>query len=123
MRTSRWINWVVALLGVWAIIAPFVLGFSTLTIPLWNTIVVGIALVILGIWSALSNNPAMVKTLDWINAIIGAWLIISPFVLGFSVTTVSGMWNAIIVGAIVLVLEVWAALSVRTGTPVSGDYE
>ena len=122
MRTSNGINWVVAVIGVWEALAPFILGYSQVNAAVWNAVIVGIAFIIFAVWSALSNNPTTVRTLDWINVVLGAWLIFAPFVLGYSIIVVA-MWNAIIVGIIVAALEIWAALSVGTGTPVSGDYE
>jgi hypothetical protein len=35
------------------------------------------------------NNDQQVKTAGWINVILGVWLIVSPFLLGFSGTTLS----------------------------------
>jgi hypothetical protein len=113
MNTSNKINWVVAAIGVWEIIAPWVLGYNTLMPAVWNAVIVGAVILILAVWSALSNSPTTVRALDWINAILGGWLIIAPFVLGYSTFTVAALWNPIIVGIVVAVLEVWAALSVR----------
>ncbi len=38
---ERWEYWVAGIVGVGAILAPFVLGFSTLTTALWTLLVVG----------------------------------------------------------------------------------
>ena len=43
------------------------------------------------------------KTFAWISVLAGIWLILSPFVLGFSNLT-SGLWNNIVVGAVVIIL-------------------
>ena len=113
MRTSNRINWVVAILGVWEIIAPFVLGYVTVRPPFWNNIIFGAALLVLSVWSALSASVTVDRTLDWIDAVIGIWLIVAPFVLGYTTVT-AALWNDIIVGIVVVVLSAWAALSVRT---------
>ena len=114
MNTSNKINWFVAAVGVWEILAPLILGYSDLAVAVWNTVIVGIAVVVLAVWSALSDNPSTVRALDWINAILGGWLIIAPFILGYSTFTVAALWNPIIAGIIIAVLEVWAGLSVRS---------
>ncbi len=44
-----------------------------------------------------------VKVLSGINIILGAWMIIAPFVLGYSNNPVA-LWNNIIIGAIVVSL-------------------
>jgi hypothetical protein len=53
------------------------------------------------------------KVLSGINIVLGAWMIIAPFVLGYSANPVA-MWNSIIVGAIVLILA-W----IRAANPAS----
>ncbi|TAK09879.1 MAG: hypothetical protein EPO39_01475 [Candidatus Manganitrophaceae bacterium] len=51
----------------------------------------------------------------WINFILGLWLIISPFLLGYSHVR-PAMWNEIIVGVLVLIFSstVGASLTGRT---------
>jgi hypothetical protein len=46
----------------------------------------------------------------------GAWLIASPFVLGFT-ANIAAMWNQLIVGLLVGILATWAAV----GTSDAGD--
>lgn len=41
--------WVFVLVGIWLIIAPFVLGYSSETTPLWNSILVGVLVTVVGI--------------------------------------------------------------------------
>jgi len=114
MGTHKVLSWLVALAGLWEIIAVFVLGYTASSIALWNAIIIGAALVVLGVWAALSNQKTTDKTLDLINAVLGVWLIIAPFVLGYSRVITAAIWNDIIVGIVVVVLAVWAALAVST---------
>ncbi len=104
------LSWIIALAGVWEIISPFILGFSTAMTGLWDNIIVGVILIILGVWAALSSNLNTARVLNWISAVVGVWMIISPFVLGTSAMA-AVMWDEIVVGIIVLILGVWAALS------------
>ena len=115
MGTGKALSWLVALAGLWEVIAPFVLGYTSGTAE-YNAIIVGIVLIILGVWSALSNDAGTDRTLNWVNALIGLWLVLSPFILGFS-GFVTAMTNAIIVGVIVIILAVWAAVQFRSPTP------
>ena len=58
--TGRWASWLTALIGIWLIITPWVYGY-TLTGWVWNSIVVGIIMLVLGSWAATSTkrgNPA-----------------------------------------------------------------
>jgi SPW repeat len=104
------LSWIVALAGLWEIVAPFILGFGTVATGVWNNVIVGIILIILGVWAAVARNVTTAKTLDWIAAVVGLWLIVSPFILGTSVIT-AALWNDIVVGIIALVCGAWAALA------------
>jgi len=42
----------------------------------------------------------MTRWQDWANLVLGVWLILSPWLLGFSGIP-SAMWNAVIVGVVV----------------------
>lgn len=119
MKTARSLSWVVAIAGLWEFLAPFLLGYSAVKSAMWDAVIFGLAILVLGVWAAVSNMEGTVKTLDWINAILGLWLIIAPFFLAYSATAVA-MWNDIIIGVVVLVLAAWAALVVggrSTGQP------
>lgn len=46
------------------------------------------------------------KNYLWIFVLAGIWLIIAPFVIGYS-STVSALWNDIVVGIIVAVVAIF----------------
>lgn len=56
--------------------------------------------------------------MNWINAILGLWLIIAPFSLGYS-THAEPFWNGIIVGLVVAVLAGYLALQEGKGVQTS----
>jgi hypothetical protein len=113
MKTVKTLSWLVVLLGIWEVLAPFILGYSSKAGALWDAIILGIALIILAGWAALSNQDSTVKALEWINVALGVWLIIAPFVLGYYyIAIVAAIWNDIIVGIVVAVLAMWAALTI-----------
>lgn len=49
---ERWEYWVAGIVGVGAILAPFVLGFSALSAALWTLVIVGVVSVLVA-WSKL----------------------------------------------------------------------
>jgi VIT1/CCC1 family predicted Fe2+/Mn2+ transporter len=51
--SAPWMSWVNAVLGVWMIISPFILGLTAVTGVMTNFIIVGIAFLVFGVWSAL----------------------------------------------------------------------
>lgn len=58
----------------------------------------------------------------WMNFILGLWLIISPFLLGYS-NVRPAMWNQIIIGVLVLIFSstLGASISGQRTTYRSGE--
>jgi uncharacterized membrane protein HdeD (DUF308 family) len=113
------LSWIIAILGLWEfgdIAALFVPGFGIIPVFVWNHIIVGLVLVIAGVWAARTNNANTAKIMSWIAVVAGVWLIIGTLILRRPVMAI-GAWNDVIVGVIVVVLGVWAAL---TSPRVSG---
>ena len=127
-QTVQWTSGINIVAGLWLIIAPFVLGYVDIRAALWNDIVVGIIVAAFAV--ARVARPLMNPSLSWINAVLGLWLIVAPFALGygrgvdaealaaegFVGAAPTAMWNDIIVGVIILVLGAWSALSARGRT-------
>ena len=109
MKTAKGLNWVLAVAGLWEIIAPFAIGYSSVTGAMVNAIILGILILGIGIWAAVINSGGAIKALSWINAILGLWVLLSPFIIRYSQTT-GAMVNDLIVGIGVLIIGVWAAL-------------
>ena len=127
-ETVQWTSGVNIVAGLWLIIAPFVLGYDEIRAALWNDVVIGIIVAAFAV--ARVARPLMNPSLSWINAVLGLWLIVAPFVLGYGRVVEAealaaegavgagqiAMWNDIIVGVIILVLGAWSALSARGRT-------
>jgi hypothetical protein len=58
----------------------------------------------------LTSKAGTAKTMDWIAAVAGVWLMLARFILG-TPAIAAALWNDIIVGAIVIILGVWTALA------------
>ena len=90
--SSSWVNIVLA---IWVIISPFVLAFSSPRV-MWSNVATGIIVGILAIIrSSVRNQPGW----SWITALIGIWLILSPFVFG--VVSGATLWNNVVLGIII----------------------
>lgn len=116
------LNRIIALLGLWVfadITALFVPDFGRIPDYLWNHIIIGFLLMIAGVWAAWTGNAGTARTLNWIAAGAGLWLMFSSFVLRYPVIT-AGLWNDLIVGATAFVLGVWAALKTHPGAKDHG---
>ncbi|MFZ0916568.1 MAG: SPW repeat protein [Candidatus Udaeobacter sp.] len=96
---TRWneggISWINILLAIWLIISPFVLTFSIFPMAMWNNVITGI---VIGLIAMLRTSMPQHPGWSWSNVILGIWLILSPFVLGFSQ---AALWNNVILGIII----------------------
>ena len=57
---EKWEYWVAGLAGVGAILAPFVLGFASITAALWALITIGVVSVI-AVWIKLYSRKPILK--------------------------------------------------------------
>jgi len=102
------------LAGIWLLISPFVLAFSRdLNGAITNNVVLGIVIGLLALYRFF-NPSANNIWVSWLNALLGVWVLISPWVVGFNRSN-AAMTNNVIVGIIVIILSVWSALA-STGT-------
>jgi len=126
----HWHDWVNALLAVWLFISPWVLNFggvvdggagtATAAVAMtaaWNAWILGVIVFILAITAArqLGSGP------EWLNVLLGIWVFIAPWVLGF-VGFPAASWEHWIVGAVIAIIGFLGVSSMttttRTGTPV-----
>lgn len=102
------------LLGIWLIIAPFVLAYTEVDAR-WNDVIVGILIVLM----AGSRLMQMSVTApSWVNVILGLWLLIAPFVMAYQSN--DAFWNNILVGIAVIAFGLWSASTVETERDVRG---
>jgi hypothetical protein len=104
--TTQWKDAGNLLLGIWLAISPWVLSYATQATPAWNAHAVGVIIAV----AALAALVAFHAWEEWVNAALAAWLIISPYALGFSGLT-AAFWNQLIVGVLVGALAIWAAVT------------
>ncbi|MCL5666201.1 MAG: SPW repeat protein [Patescibacteria group bacterium] len=93
------------IIGIWLILSPFILGFSSISSAVENNIIVGALVAIFAISGLVGTRIAWSRI---INVVFGIWLFFSPFALGFD-TSARAMWNNVILGIIVIVLASWSA--------------
>jgi hypothetical protein len=115
--TAQWKDVVNLVLGVWLVISPWVFGFAAEQAPTWNVWIIGAVIAI----AALAALVAFNRWEEWVNAVLGAWLILSPFILGFG-GLMNATWNQIVVGAIVGILAIWSAVTTpETASPATSQ--
>lgn len=117
MDRRRWQDPSAFIIGVWLIASPWALGsFSPDSVPLgidaWNVLICGIAVAILSA-AALASYRLWE---EWVNLLIGIWLIVSPWILHAAERPLF-VWNAVICGIFLMVL----GISVLRNTKVRED--
>lgn len=97
MKKSRWQDWVNLLVGAWLFFSPWMLKYSTMERAAWDSYVLGAAVVLFALWAIYAPKAWE----EWTILALGAWLVVSPIVLGFSLQR-DTTWNMVITGAAVM---------------------
>jgi hypothetical protein len=103
-----------ALAGIWLIVSPWVLTYTNDAAATWDDVLFGVIFLVLAglrVW-----NPALPAWISWLNVIAGAWILISPWVLGHSGLT-AALWSEVVTGIVVIIcsgLSAWAGSTVMT---------
>lgn len=103
---QHWRDVISLVLGLWLIISPWALGYLTDAPAAWNAYIVGIIVVV----AAAATLVAFHRWEEWINVALGAWLIVSPFLMGQEAHA-NVMWNQIITGVLIGGMALWAAFT------------
>ena len=103
MTGTKWGAWLNVIAGVLLVIAPFALGYYTLSdIAMYEAVVVGLMIGGLALWSALSADaPAY---LDYIVALFGGWSIAAPFMFGYHGTVEVARNTDVVMGVAVALI-------------------
>jgi SPW repeat len=99
---KHWEDWIGAILGFWLFASPNVLQYGEMAAA-QNAFLVGVLLIVI----EFVELTVFRVWEEWINVILGAWLVVSPWVLG---ATLIATTNLVIVGWLVLALalyEIW----------------
>jgi hypothetical protein len=105
---SRVLNALVFLVAVWLTVSadPVAYRGTGRFDVFWNHAVVGLAVGAVALVRVA--KPAGTGALVLTNAVLGAWVVVSPFGYGYGGGTADGaaLWNDVVVGAAVLLLTV-----------------
>jgi hypothetical protein len=106
--TEQWQDAVNCVLGIWLFLSPWILGFAGAPGAAWNAWIVGVIITA----ASVAALTAFQQWEEWVNFVLGIWLVISPWVVGFS-SLAQARNNAVIVGVVVAALAIWNALTER----------
>jgi hypothetical protein len=99
---KHWQDPVNAVLGVALGLSPWVLNFSDETVATSNAVLIGLALVA----AALGAMLAPKAWEEWTEAILGLWMVISPWALSYSHVQ-AAMYVAVGGGLLVVMFALW----------------
>ena len=99
---STWQNMIVMMVGLWLWVSPFVLHFKSGGASS-DASVAGIFIASIAMMTVATQQTWG----KWATVILGAWLIASPWLLGFSQRPVSSD-DVMIVGAAVVLFSLWS---------------
>jgi hypothetical protein len=93
---NHWEDWCAWLLGIWLLLSPWALRYSYESAATANAVAVGALIIAVG----LVTLSAFRRWEEWLNVALGAWLLISSWVLG--VTSTAAKINFVVLGILVL---------------------
>jgi hypothetical protein len=112
MNETRWQDAVLLLLGMWLVCSPFFLDYGMPgDAARWNSFFFGLSVSVVAICALI--RPA--KWVEWVNLVLGLWLIAAPLALQFDRPATVKVWNHVVPGALVAVAAAWALLRSMSG--------
>ena len=105
-------DWINLVLAIGLFISPWIIGFAAETAPAWNA---WIAAIVLGAL-AIATLSAFAEWEEWVNLVVGLWLIVSPWLLGFA-ANVNAMGTHVVLGVLVVAASAWAVWDHRHHPP------
>jgi SPW repeat len=98
---KQWEDWASWAFGIWLCISPWALEFDLDRLPTRNAVIVGCLIILAEVVTLSVFRPWE----EWINVVLGAWLVISPWVLGIAPT--AAKVNFVVIGALVIALALY----------------
>jgi SPW repeat-containing protein len=114
MQKQHWQDWVTLLLGIWICVSPWTTDSGAGGAAISSYYIVGVAVTLFAIVALVTFRPWE----EWVNLVLGAWLLVSPWLLGFRAVT-GLMWNALLIGALVVACAGWVLSEEQGGKPVA----
>lgn len=96
-------DWMNLILAVALFLSPWVMGFAGEFMPAWNAWILGVVIGAL----ALATLTAFSEWEEWVNMVLGIWLVLAPWLLDFA-TNANAMWTHVVVGLLVAAISAWA---------------
>lgn len=101
-RIKHWQDPINIVIAIWLIASPWVIGYVDYTAATANSVAVGTLL------AAAALGAIFVPRAweEWTEVLLGLWMILSPWVLGFAAAGAATA-NAVVSGLVVIALALW----------------
>lgn len=96
-KSKNFQDWVNLVLAVLLFIAPWLLRFSTDLTASYNAWISGVVVGII----AVTALTAFAEWEEWLEMLVGLWVVISPWALGFALDR-TATWSHVILGLLVI---------------------
>jgi hypothetical protein len=103
VSSVRWQDITNLALGFWLFVSPWIIGFKGTEMVARNAWLFGVIVAVLAVLALFAYE----KWEEWLNAAIGVWICVSPWVLGADASA-HILWNSMIVGALLVILALWS---------------
>jgi uncharacterized membrane protein HdeD (DUF308 family) len=108
-------DWINLICGVLLFVSPWVLRFSGDLMAARTAWVGGVIIFVMGVAALVQ----FIEWEEWVALIVGALVIISPWVLGFA-TIQGAMWSCVVLGVIVVLSSIWGLWTVHHPAAIAG---
>ena len=108
---KHWEDWIALVLGILLCASPWVMQFASDMTATQNAVLVGFLVIL----TETVTLAAFRVWEEWANVVLGAWLVVSPWVLG--ITAVTPLTNFVIVGLLILALAFYEIWDMRWHSP------
>lgn len=107
---DRFQDWINLVLAAFLFVSPWLFGFTDNATASWNAWICGVLIAAL----ALAAIAWFAEWQEWINVVLGAWVAIAPWILGFGAAA-TATWIHVILGLAIIVFAGWSAWSAHRG--------
>lgn len=104
-RPQDWFNIILAGL---LFISPWIMGFVADTMPTRNAWITGVVLALV----AVAALTAFAEWEEWMNLALGLWMVVSPWMLGFT-GNFNAFWTHVALGLLTAAVSAWAVWDYR----------
>jgi heme/copper-type cytochrome/quinol oxidase subunit 3 len=103
MATQKSIpDWINLVLGVLLFISPWLLGFADMELAAINAWIAGGIVIALAVSALVSFR----QWEEWVNIVVGLWVAVAPWILGFTGLT-GPRWGHLALGLLIALVAAW----------------